>query len=148
PPIPETRLINNEALVQIATSISIDRLRDAVAPLGLEVLASENIAITGSTAVRLRIPDGRNLRDVFQSLAGIQLFAVVQPIYVFRADQQDTAPASRGDSGPKGDAAQYVLEKLKISDVHRMVRGKNVLISVVDSQIDAPHPTLDGAITH
>src|SRR5262249_14368901 len=67
PPITETRLINNEALVQIATSISIDRLRDAVAPLGLEVLASENIAITGSTAVRLRIPDGRDLRNVLQS---------------------------------------------------------------------------------
>src|SRR5262249_7627889 len=146
PPITETRLINNEALVQIATSISIDRLRDAIAPLGLEVLASENIAITGSTAVRLRIPDGRNLRDVLQSLAGIQLFAVVQPIYVFRADQQDTAPASRGANGPKGDAAQYVLEKLKISDVHRMVRGNNVLIAVIDSQIDAAHPDLEGVI--
>jgi hypothetical protein len=146
PPITETRLINNEALVQIATSISIDRLRDAVAPLGLEVLASENIAITGSTAVRLRIPDGRDLRNVLQSLAGIQLFAVVQPVYVFRADQQDTAPASRGDAGPKGDAAQYVLEKLKISDVHRMVRGNNVLIAVIDSQIDAAHPDLEGVI--
>src|SRR5262249_35565430 len=54
PPITETRLINNEALVQIATSISIDRLRDAVAPLGLEVLASENIAITASPPVRFR----------------------------------------------------------------------------------------------
>src|SRR5262249_25461093 len=35
PPITETRLINNEALVQIATTISIERLRDAVATLGL-----------------------------------------------------------------------------------------------------------------
>jgi Subtilase family/M26 IgA1-specific Metallo-endopeptidase N-terminal region len=146
PPITETRLINNEALVQIATTNSIERLRAAVATLGLEVIASENIAITGSTAVRLRIPDGRNLRDVLQSLAGIQLFAVVQPVYVFRADQQDTAPASRGDSGPKGDAAQYVLEKLKISDVHRMVRGNNVPIAVIDSQIDAAHPDLEGVI--
>jgi subtilisin family serine protease len=94
----------------------------------------------------LRIPDGRDLRNVLQSLAGIQLFAVVQPVYVFRADQQDTAPASRGDAGPKGDAAQYVLEKLKISDVHRMVRGNNVLIAVIDSQIDAAHPDLEGVI--
>src|SRR5262249_44279290 len=45
PPITETRLINNEALVQIATSMSIDRLRDAGAPPGLWGPAPGSIAL-------------------------------------------------------------------------------------------------------
>ena len=54
-------------------------------------------------------------------------------------------PASRGDA-TQGDPAQYILEKLKIVDVHRMVRGTNVPIAVIDSQIDVTHPDLEGAV--
>jgi filamentous hemagglutinin family protein len=150
PPLTETSLIKDEAVVHIATAtVTVERLRAAVAPLGLEVVASENIAITGSTAVRLRFTDGRTIQDVIRALAAIQFVAVAQPQYVYRTQQQqggEAAPASRGDPGPKGDAAQYILEKLKISDVHRMVRGTNVTIAVIDSQIDAAHPDLEGVI--
>src|SRR5262249_21001351 len=48
PPPTETRFVKDEVVVQIATTISLERLRAAVAPLGLEVLASENLAIIGS----------------------------------------------------------------------------------------------------
>jgi subtilisin family serine protease len=41
---------------------------------------------------------------------------------------------------------QYILEKLKISDVHRMVRGTNIPIAVIDSEIDAAHPDLEGVV--
>src|SRR5262249_2878914 len=148
PPLTETNLIKDEAVVQMLTSITIERLRAAVAPLGVEILAWENLAITGSTAVRLRFTDGRTVQEVIQALAGIQCLAVIQPQYVFRLHQQgdDATPASRGETGPKGDAAQYILEKLKISDVHRMVRGTNVPIAVIDSEIDATHPDLEGVI--
>ena len=52
----------------------------------------------------------------------------------------DPSPAPRGDTGQQGDPAQYILEKLKISDVHRVVRGTNVLIAVIDFEIDAATP--------
>jgi hypothetical protein len=150
PPLTETSLIKDEAVVHIATAtVTVERLRAAVAPLGLEILASENIAITGSTAVRLRFTDGRTVQDVIRALTGIQFVAVAQPQYVYRLHQQggDTTPASRGDDNrAKGDPGQYILEKLKISDVHRMVRGTNVTIAVIDSQIDAAHPDLEGVI--
>jgi subtilisin family serine protease len=61
-------------------------------------------------------------------------------------EANEAAPAARGDNGPKGDPAQYILEKLKISDVHRMVKGTNVPIAVIDSEIDAAHPDLEGMI--
>jgi subtilisin family serine protease len=87
------------------------------------------------------------VREVIRALASVQLVAVAQPNYIYRLHQQgESTPASRGDSGPKGDAAQYVLEKLKISDVHRLVRGNNVVIAVIDSEIDAAHPDLEGVI--
>src|SRR5262249_61695907 len=54
------------------------------------------------------------------------------------------APAAAGTT--QGDAAQYILEKLKLSDVHRMVRGTNVPIAVIDSEIDAAHPDLEGVV--
>ena len=34
----------------------------------------------------------------------------------------------------------------KISDIHRLVRGANVPIAVIDSEIDVSHPDLEGAV--
>jgi Subtilase family/The GLUG motif len=147
PPLTETRLIKDEVVVQITTA-NMERLQAAVRSIGLTLLASENLGITGSTAVRLRITDGRTVQDVIRALAAIQVVAVAQPNYVYTLQQQaeETAPASRGETGTKGDPAQYVLEKLKIADVHRMVRGTNVTIAVIDSEIDAAHPDLEGVV--
>ena len=99
--------------------------------------------------VRFRITDGRTPADIIRALAAIQLVAVAQPNYVYSLDQAapaDQAPASRGDTGQQGDAAQYILEKLKMLDVHRMVRGANITIAVIDSEIDAAHPDLVGVV--
>ena len=75
--------------------------------------------------------------------------AIVQPNYVYALDQAaaEQAPATRGDPAQQqGDAAQYILEKLKMLDVHRMVRGANVPIAVIDSEIDFTHPDLVGVV--
>ena len=148
PPPTETRYVKDEVVVHIRTDIGVDQLGAAVTGLGLAVLASENLAITGSTMVRLRITNGRPVAEVIRALAAVQLVAVVQPEYVYTLQQQagEPAPASHGDPGGQGDPAQYILEKLKISDVHRLVRGGNVPIAVIDSEIDAAHPDLEGAV--
>ena len=149
PPPNETRFVKDEAVLQIATNITVERLQAAVGRLGLTLLASENLAITGSTVARFRVTNGRSPAELIGALAAIQLVAVAQPNYLYSLQQQGDgpAPASRGDSGLQGDAAQYVLEKLKISDVHRIAKGTNVPIAVIDSEIDAAHPDLEGAVT-
>jgi len=58
---------------------------------------------------------------------------------------QDAA-AARSDSMLEGDAAQYVLDKLQLNGVHRAIRGSNVSIAVIDSEIDGAHPDLAGVI--
>ena len=45
-----------------------------------------------------------------------------------------------------GDAAQYVLASCKSTRRISSRPGKNVLIAVIDSEIDAKHPDLDGAV--
>jgi subtilisin family serine protease len=78
-----------------------------------------------------------------------QTYTLQQPQYVYNLDQAAGAPApsSSRSEGQPGDAAQYVLQKLSLADVHRMVRGTNVPIAVIDSEIDAAHPDLEGAVT-
>jgi subtilisin family serine protease len=134
-------------VLQIAGNVTMERLQAAVGRLGLTLLASENLAITGSTVARFRITNGRSPAEIIRALAAIQLVAVAQPNYLYTLQQQGDDAASRDDSEPKGDAAQYMLEKLKISDVHRIVRGTNVPIAVIDSEIDVTHPDLEGVVT-
>jgi filamentous hemagglutinin family protein len=148
PPPNETRLKTDEVMVQIRTDLGVERLRAAVASLGVSILASEDLSILGSTAVRLHIDNGRTPAEVIQALAAVQLIAVAQPQYVYNLDQAAGAPAPAARSeGPPGDAAQYILQKLSLADVHRMVRGTNVPIAVIDSEIDAAHPDLEGTVT-
>jgi hypothetical protein len=149
PPPNETRLKTDEVMVQIRTDLGVERLRAAVANLGVSILATEDLSILGSTAVRLHIDDGRTPAEVIRALAAVQMVAVAQPQYVYNLDQAAGAPApsSSRSEGQPGDAAQYILQKLSLADVHRMVRGTNVPIAVIDSEIDAAHPDLEGAVT-
>ena len=149
PPPTETRFIKDEVVLQIAGNITVQRLQAAVASLGLTLLASEKLDIAGSTVARFRIGNGRSPTQIIRALAAIQLVAVAQPNYVYTLQQESAAPApaARGDAAQLGDAAQYALEKLKISDVHRIAKGANVPIAVIDSEIDATHPDLEGAVT-
>ena len=114
----------------------------------MTVIASESLTNSGSTVVRLRITNGKTPAAAIRSLANVGMAAIAQPNYVYSLDQAaaEQAPAARGDAGQQGDPAQYILEKLKMLDVHRMVRGANVPIAVIDSEIDATHPDLVGVV--
>ena len=147
PPATETRLIQDEVVVQIASNVTPDRLQAAVRRLGLTVIASESLVNAGSTVVRLKITNGKTPAAAIESMKNVGMAAIVQPNYVYALDQvgAEQAPATRGDPAQQqGDAAQYILEKLKMLDVHRMVRGANVPIAVIDSEIDFTHPDLVG----
>jgi Subtilase family len=149
PPVTETRLIQDEVVVQIASNVAPDRLQAAVRRLGLTVIASESLANAGSTVVRLKITNGKTPAAAIESMKNVGMAAIVQPNYVYALDQAvaEQVPATRGDPAQQqGDAAQYILEKLKMLDVHRMVRGANIPIAVIDSEIDFTHPDLVGVV--
>src|SRR6202041_3745886 len=55
-------------------------------------------------------------------------------------DAAKTAPVAQGDPG------QYVLAELQVAKAQQLATGKNVLVAVIDSEIDAGHPDLAGTI--
>jgi subtilisin family serine protease len=138
----EHRFVPDEVITEFppgASPQAIDRLAHRY---NLTPLEWQRFTLIGSTLYRWRIGGGRSVEDVVGALAGERVVASVQPNYVFTLQEQATkaAPATRGD------AAQYVLDKLQIEEAHRFATGKNVLIAVIDSEIDANHPDLDGTI--
>ncbi len=88
-----------------------------------------------------RIADGRRMAEVVRALEAERV-GIAQPNYVYRTqeDAKTAAPAQTGDPD------QYVVNKLRLAEVHRVARGNNVLIAVIDSGIDSKHPDVAGAI--
>ena len=147
PPTTETRLIQDEVVVQIAANpdqlqaavrtARTDDHRDAESPqCGIDRGAPEHHQRQDPGAGHRIAAERRHGRDRAAELR-------------LRPGQEQAAapaPAAQGEAEPQGDAAQYILEKLKMLDVHRMVRGANVPIAVIDSEIDFTHPDLVGVV--
>jgi subtilisin family serine protease len=118
----------------------------------LSLMATQDLCNTaGSIALQFHIDNGQDVRAIVGQLASVQIVAIAQPNHVYVTLQEPAAdpaaPASRGNPQQQpGDAAQYILQKLQINDVHRLARGTNVPIAVIDSEIDASHPDLQGVI--
>jgi subtilisin family serine protease len=139
-------------LVQVRCDTAVPRVEEAVRRLGLSLMATQDLCNTaGSIALQFHIDNGQDVRAIVGQLASVQIVAIAQPNHVYVTLQEPAAdpaaPASRGNPQQQpGDAAQYILQKLQINDVHRLARGTNVPIAVIDSEIDASHPDLQGVI--
>jgi len=58
---------------------------------------------------------------------------VSQPNYLYEAVQE---------TAQSGTDQQYVANKLRLAEVHRIATGKDVMVAVIDSKIDDAHPEL------
>jgi len=67
-----------------------------------------------------------------------RLVARAQVNFVYIPAQQGTVPIN---------AEQYAPQKLELPEAHRLATGNRVPIAVIDSEVDASHPDLAGAIT-
>jgi subtilisin family serine protease len=124
----------------VGPNVSRQAVDEAARKLGLSAVASHSVALTGGTLFRFRVADGRGVADAVRALEAEKL-GTAQPNYVFKL-QQDPALAARTKSG---DLGQYVVNKLRLGEVHRVATGSNVLVAVIDSEIDVNHPDLAGA---
>jgi len=145
PPLGETRLADNELLLEFAAGAS-PRARAALATaLQLTQLETQTFALTGRTVERWRIDGTRSVRD---TLLQIQIrfpsvsFGQANGVYLGVQAQ----PATKADAPTDAAAAQYVVRKLHLLEAHRINGGDNVLVAVIDSKIDTAHPDLAGVI--
>jgi len=146
PPLNETRFVSDEVMIQLGAAVSPDELRTIAQRFGLSILTSEDLAIVGRTVVRLRITDGRSVRDVIQALEAARLPVIVTPNYQFALVQDLAAPPETTGSLPPAQPVQYVVDKLHLAEAHRLSRGDDILIAMIDSGVDAEHPDLRGTV--
>jgi len=105
------------------------------------------MGLLGVTSYRVHIDNGTSITAVIQALAAYQIVAGAQANYTYglvQAPAQD--PDLAGLTQGEGDAAQYAISKLGLIDIHRQLKGSNITVAVIDSQIDTRHPDLDGVV--
>src|SRR5229473_4395947 len=141
PPRGETRFVSNEMVVHVGAEVSPQALEAAARRLGLTPIGSQDLALSGGRLVHFRIANGR-VADAVRMLEAEKI-GIAQPNYVFQLQQDAHAAAPP----PKGDPAQYVIDKLHLHDAHGIAAGANVAVAVIDSLVDAAHPDLAGSIT-
>jgi hypothetical protein len=143
PPPGERRFVADEIVTEISASVAPQAVESIARRYNLTRLESIDLPLIGGTVYRWRVGGRRSVADIVGAIEDQHaVIASAQPNYVFRL-QEDAAQ----DSPRTGDdTAQYVLGKLQIGQAHRLATGKDVAIAVIDSEIDANHPDLDGTV--
>lgn len=134
--------VPDEVIVELSASASPQAIDQIARRHGLTRLESQSLPLIGVTLYRLHIGSGHSVASMIGALHNEHIVARAQPNYVF-ALQEDTSTAP---AASQGEAAQYVLDKMQIKQAHQIATGKGVLVAVIDSEIDAKHPDLNGTI--
>jgi hypothetical protein len=142
PPMGESRFIQNEMVLHVGADVSPEAVQRVAARLGLTQIGYSRFDLVGQGLYRFRIGGGRSVADVIRAMEAEKISATAQPNYVFRL-QQDLNAARRA---PAAEGFQYIVGKWRLTDVHRVVTGKNVQVAMIDSEVDQRHPDLAGAI--
>jgi subtilisin family serine protease len=141
--------------MQLGTTMPPEQIAALARSLGLEIITQQNFEMLGRTVLRFRITGLLSVRDVIKALETNRVNVSAQPSYTYaltkdaaRVDvaQADLAGAP-ADTNRRGDAAQYIVDKLNLAEAHTIATGRNVKVAVIDSEIDAKHPDLQGVIT-
>jgi subtilisin family serine protease len=142
PPVTERRYVSTEMVFHVGPNVSQQVIDNAARRLGLTSLGSQSSTLTGGTLLHFRVADGRAVADIVRALEAERI-GTAQPNYVFQLNES----ASPTDQPAGGSSEQYVVDKLRLEEVHKIATGSNVLVAVIDSQIDIRHPDLaDSAI--
>jgi subtilisin family serine protease len=133
--------------VLVYSNAPSDEILQIAGLLNLTLLMSQDIGLLGTTVYQFQITNGAPVARVVAQLAAYRLPGATPRIESATPDYHYFVLQAAGQSGAReGDPGQYVLQKLRLPDVHRVLRGDNVTIAVIDSDIDAAHPDLIGAI--
>ena len=95
-----------------------------------------------------RVPNRKRPAEIIRALAAIQLVAVAQPNYVYTLQQQPEGNRARIARRHRPEGRSRAIHPREARDDRNspMIRGNNVPVAVIDSEIDATHPDLEGVI--
>jgi filamentous hemagglutinin family protein len=139
PPLNETRFFADEVVVQVPLNVPAADISRIAQQLGVTVISQTTLTSLGRIAIRFRITNGRSVRDIIRAWEANRITAIAQPNYRHVLAQPNDAS--------RGDPSQYVLDKFRMGETHRLASGSNVTIAVVDSLVDTTHSELAGTIS-
>ncbi len=142
PPRGERRFVPDEVITAFSPSATPQAIEQIARRYNLTQLEQQSFPLTGGSFYRWRIGGRRSMGDVVGALEDERIVTSAQPNYIFTLQDQLTQSAA----GRRGDVAQYVLGKLQTEQAHQIATGKNILIALIDSEVDAKHPDLDGTV--
>jgi Subtilase family len=145
PPITETRYVQNEVVFEFKPNASPASIDQIIAANRLERIASWKFKLTDSILYRYRITDGRSVSVVIAALEQNLNISSAQPNYIYALQQAASQPVSKVSN--TNLPPQYAVEIMHVKEAHKLAKGSNVLISVIDSAIDKDHPELLGTVT-
>ena len=132
------RTVPNELVAEIDGALT-EAEADALARRhGLRRIASQNVALLGATIGLFRILGNRSAETASREFAGDAGVRSVQPNYRYALQDQKASGGS--------DPAQYAQTQLHLPAAHKLARGMNVTIAVIDSGVDAFHPELANTV--
>ena len=162
----ETRFVPDEILFELAPDAQAEAV---LRRYGATLITSRRVELAGTTLIRARLEAGRDLRAVLTQMADDNAIAGAQPNFTYELQQELARPVSTTASGggrsdtptlrlsdpaaaraapaPRRELPpQYVIDKLRLGDVHKLARGSTIRVAVIDSGVDVSHPELRGAV--
>jgi len=139
PPVGETRFVPTEVILDVPANVSSQVLEGIAARHTMTREETVRVGLTGRTLHRWRIDSGTSVQDMIRSICTAdRVVAGIQPNYVYELAQSEQEPVN---------SDQYAPQKLNLTEAHRLARGDRVLVAVIDSEVDASHPDIAGAVT-
>jgi len=135
----DLRVIPNQIVAEIDGALSSAQADDLARRHGLARLESQSFPLIGATIGLFRVTDRRPLDAAsreFSTEAGIRS---VQPNFRYVLQQQKAKTSDADD-------VQYAVAKLRLTEAHRLGKGADVRVAVIDSGIDVKHPEFSGSI--
>jgi Subtilase family len=136
-PPPGAPHVLDQVMLDIPASVPTPTL-DAIATRhAMTRLETFTLRLTGRTLHRWRITGGGSVTDMIRNLSGDRQIAGAQAIFLFALTE----------TAGQMNAEQYAPQKLSLPEAHRLATGNRVVVAVIDSEVDAAHPDLAGAVT-
>ena len=132
--------IADEVITAFAPDTTTQTIDQFARRYNLTQVETQSFPLIGVNLYRWRIGGGRSVPSIINALGSENIVSSVQPNYIFTLQDQAATATTQGD------AAQYVLAELQIAQAHQLATGKDVFVAVIDSNIDAKHPDLNGAV--
>jgi hypothetical protein len=153
PPIGEARFRPRELVLQFAGNRTPQDIAAIAQRFNLTIAAQQTIGALRRTVYTFRINSGQPVADVIRQIDGAGLNASAQPNYTYGLTQVQSAVQSAvrdadqdGAAADAGDPTQYVVAKLHLNAAHRITKGDDVVIALIDSRVDTKQPDFAGRI--